>query len=187
MNRKNVPGAWSWPRFASRSPTHGIHRSCAVAGPPPECYCSGIRHDRAHIAILLTQIGPGYILAVDAIQNDNDPVNPTIIGSRLANAEQTVRRKDAATLPQGVQGSSTTTSINTVQKTAKKCSYCKKRGHPVAQCWKKQRGLQPHRDHALKADEVFPAHKETSFMPYHQARWKNGRARRLPRGRGSIS
>jgi hypothetical protein len=48
----------------------------------------------------LTQIGPGYTLVVDAIQNDNDPVNPTIIGSCLANAEYTVRRKDAAT-PEG--------------------------------------------------------------------------------------
>jgi hypothetical protein len=43
--------------------------------------------DRPHIAILLTQIRPEYVLVVDAIQNDKDPVNPTMIGNRLANAE----------------------------------------------------------------------------------------------------
>jgi hypothetical protein len=55
--------------------------------------------DRAHIAILLIQIGPEYVLVVDAIQNDKNPVNPTTIGNRLANAEQTVHRKSATTIP----------------------------------------------------------------------------------------
>jgi transposase InsO family protein len=104
--------------------------------------------DRAHIAILLTQIGPEYVLIVDAIQNDKDPVNPTTIGNRLSNAEQTVRRKESPTPPQAASGP----SINTVQKNARKCNYCKKRGHVVAQCWKKQREVQPSRDHALKAE-----------------------------------
>jgi hypothetical protein len=122
------------------------------------------------------QIGPGYILVVDAIQKDNDPVNPTFIGNRLANAEQTVQRKDAATLPQGAQGSSTTTSINTVQKTAKKCSYCKKRGHLVAQCWKKQRELQPHRDHALKAERSVSGSPRNKFhtIPSSQVEERQG-------------
>ncbi|GKZ63717.1 hypothetical protein AnigIFM49718_007143, partial [Aspergillus niger] len=104
--------------------------------------------DRTHIAILLTQIGPEYILVVDAIQNDKDPVNPTTIGNRLSNAEQTVRRKEAPTPLQAASGP----SVHTVQQTAKKCNYCKKRGHVVAQCWKKQREVQPSRDHALKAE-----------------------------------
>ncbi|CEJ62707.1 hypothetical protein PMG11_11200 [Penicillium brasilianum] len=121
-----------------------VHRLNAIA--------PGSIGDRAHIAILLTQIGPEYVLVVDAIQNDKDPVNPTTIGNRLANAEQTVQRKDAATLPHGAPGSATNTSINTVQKTAKKCAYCKKRGHVVAECWKKQREQQPPRDHALKTE-----------------------------------
>ncbi|OKP09992.1 Retrovirus-related Pol polyprotein from transposon TNT 1-94 [Penicillium subrubescens] len=124
-----------------------VHRLNAIA--------PGSIGDRAHIAILLTQIGPEYILVVDAIQNDKDPVNPTTIGNRLANAEQTVQRKDAATVPHGAIGSSSSTSINTVQKTAKKCNYCKKRGHVVAQCWKKQREQQEQqqpRGHALKAE-----------------------------------
>ncbi|KAJ5267756.1 hypothetical protein N7478_010564 [Penicillium angulare] len=104
--------------------------------------------DRTHIAILLTQIGPEYILVVDAIQNDKDPVNPTTIGNRLSNAEQTVRRKESPTPLQAASGP----SVNTVQQTAKKCNYCKKRGHVVAQCSKKQREAQPSRDHALKAE-----------------------------------
>ncbi|KAJ5267903.1 hypothetical protein N7478_010711 [Penicillium angulare] len=108
--------------------------------------------DRTHIAILLTQIGPEYILIVDAIQNDKDPVNPTTIGNRLANAEQTVQRKDAAMLPHGAPGGLSSPSINTVQKNTKKCNYCKKRGHVVAQCWKKQREEQSSRDVALKAE-----------------------------------
>ncbi|KZN87798.1 Retrovirus-related Pol polyprotein from transposon TNT [Penicillium chrysogenum] len=58
-----------------------VHRLNAIA--------PGSIGDRAHIAILLTQIGPEYILVVDAIQNDKDPVNPTTIGNRLSNAEQT--------------------------------------------------------------------------------------------------
>jgi hypothetical protein len=74
-------------------------------------------------------------------------VNPTRIGNRLSNAEQTVRRKEFPTPLQAVSGP----SVNTVQQTAKKCNYCKKRGHVVAQCWKKQREVQPSRDHALKA------------------------------------
>ena len=49
--------------------------------------------DRAYIAILLTQIGPEYILVVDAIHNDKDTVNPTTTGTLLFDAKQTVRRK----------------------------------------------------------------------------------------------
>ncbi|KAJ5283371.1 hypothetical protein N7505_001351 [Penicillium chrysogenum] len=53
-----------------------VHRLNAIA--------PGSIGDRAHIAILLTQIGPEYVLIVDAIQNDKDPVNPTTIGNRLS-------------------------------------------------------------------------------------------------------
>ncbi|KAJ5543806.1 hypothetical protein N7513_003392 [Penicillium frequentans] len=104
-----------------------VHRLSAIV--------PGSIGDRTHIAILLTQIGSEYILVVDAIQNDKDPVNPTTIGNRLSNAEQTVRRKEAPTPLQAASGP----SVNTVQQTAKKCNYCKKRGHVVEQCWKKQR------------------------------------------------
>lgn len=97
-----------------------VHRLNAIA--------PGSIGDRAHIAILLTQIGPEYILVVDAIQNDKDPVKPTTIGNRLSNAEQTVRRKESPAPPQGVPGP----SINAVQRNPKKCTYCKKRGHVVA-------------------------------------------------------
>jgi transposase InsO family protein len=121
-----------------------VHRLNAIA--------PGSIGDKAHIAILLTQIGPEYILIVDAIQNDKDPVNPATIGNRLANAEQTVQRKDAATFPQRVPSGTSNPSINTVQKNTKKCNYCKKRGHVAAECWKKQREQQPPRDHALKAE-----------------------------------
>ncbi|KGO69303.1 hypothetical protein PITC_095020 [Penicillium italicum] len=46
-----------------------VHRLNAIA--------PGSIGDKTHIAILLTQIGTEYILVVDAIQNDKDPVNPT--------------------------------------------------------------------------------------------------------------
>ncbi|KAJ5569005.1 hypothetical protein N7450_011491 [Penicillium hetheringtonii] len=82
-----------------------VHRLNAIA--------PGSIGDRTHIAILLTQIGPEYILIVDAIQNDKDPVNPATIGNRLANAEQTVQRKDATTVPSGVPGGPNHPSINT--------------------------------------------------------------------------
>jgi hypothetical protein len=75
-----------------------VHRLNAIAPGPIG--------DKIHIAILLTQIGPEYILVVDAIQNDKDPVNPTTIGNRLSNAEQTVRRKESPAPPQGVPGPS---------------------------------------------------------------------------------
>ncbi|OQD70189.1 hypothetical protein PENANT_c268G05202, partial [Penicillium antarcticum] len=117
-----------------------VHRLNAIA--------PGSIGDKTHIAILLTQIGPEYILVVDAIQNDKDPVNPTTIGNRLSNAEQTVRRKESPVPPQGVPGP----SINAVQRNPKKCTYCRKRGHVVAECWKKQREIHPPRDHALKAE-----------------------------------
>jgi len=117
-----------------------VHRLNAIA--------PGSIGDRAHIAMLLTQIGPEYILIVDAIQNDKDPVNPTTIGNRLANAEQTVRRKDSPTPPQGATGP----SVNTVQANTKKCNHCKKRGHVAAKCWKKRPELRPQRDSAVKAE-----------------------------------
>ncbi|CAG7979910.1 unnamed protein product [Penicillium salamii] len=117
-----------------------VHRLNAIA--------PGSIGDKAQIAILLTQIGPEYILVVDAIQNDKDPVNPTTIGNRLSNAEQMVRRKESPAPPQGAPGP----SINAVQINPKKCTYCKKRGHVVAECWKKQREIHPPRDHALKAE-----------------------------------
>ena len=103
--------------------------------------------DKAHIAILPTQIGPEYIPVVDAIQNDKDPVNPTTIGNRVSNAEQTIGRKES---PAPLQGAPVP-SINAVQRNPNKCTYCKKRGHVVAECWKKQREMPPPRDHALKA------------------------------------
>jgi len=117
-----------------------VHRLNAIA--------PGSIGDRAHNAMLLTQIGPEYILIVDAIQNDKDPVNPTTIGNRLANAEQTVRRKDSPTPPQGATGP----SVNTVQANTKKCNHCKKRGHVAAKCWKKRPELRPQRDSAVKAE-----------------------------------
>ncbi|KAJ5217921.1 uncharacterized protein N7498_000020, partial [Penicillium cinerascens] len=43
--------------------------------------------DRTYIAILLTQIGPEYILV-----NNKDPVNPITIGNRLSNAKWKVGR-----------------------------------------------------------------------------------------------
>lgn len=73
-----------------------MHRLNAIA--------PGTIGDKAHIATLLTQIGLEYILMVDAIQNDQDPVNPTTLGNRLANAEQTVRGKDSPTPPQREPG-----------------------------------------------------------------------------------
>ncbi|KAI1829305.1 hypothetical protein DTO027I6_9808 [Penicillium roqueforti] len=60
-----------------------------------------------------------------ARQNDKDPVNPTTIGNWQSNAEQTVRRKESPAPPPAALGP----SVNTVQNGAKKCSYCKKRGH----------------------------------------------------------
>ncbi|KAI2707449.1 hypothetical protein CBS147333_9343 [Penicillium roqueforti] len=117
-----------------------VHRLNAIA--------PGSIGNKTHIAILLTQIGPEYILVIDAIQNDKDPVNPTTIGNRLSNAEQTVQRKESPAPPPGVPGP----SINTVQRNPKKCTYCRKRSHMVAECWKKQRKIHPPRDHALKAE-----------------------------------
>lgn len=118
-----------------------VHRLNAIA--------PGLIGDRAHIVMLLTQIGPEYILIVDAIQNDKDPVNLTIIGNRLANAEQTVRRKDSPTPPQGA----TELSVNTVQANTKKCNHCKKRGYIAAKCWKKYPELRPQRDSAVKTEQ----------------------------------
>jgi hypothetical protein len=159
INLKNDTGEWNSPLSANcllnsaRQPASAaavransssvrllVHRLNAIA--------PGSIGDRAHIAILLTQIGPEYILVVDAIQNDKDPVNPTTIGNRLSNAEQTVRRKESPAPPQGVPGP----SINAVQRNPKKCTYYKKRGHVVTECWKKQREKHPPRDHALKAE-----------------------------------
>lgn len=57
--------------------------------------------DKAHIAILLTQIGSEYAFIVDAIQNDKELVNPITVGNRLANAERTVREKSS---PSPVRG-----------------------------------------------------------------------------------
>jgi hypothetical protein len=90
--------------------------------------------NKVHIAILLTQIRPEYILIMDAIQNDKDPINPANIGNRLANAEQTVQRKDAATFPQRVSSGTSNPSINTVQKNTKKYNYYKKHSHVVTEC-----------------------------------------------------
>jgi hypothetical protein len=145
-----------------------VHRLNAIA--------PGSIGDRAHIAILLTQIGPEYVLVVDAIQNDKDPINPTTIGNRLANAEQTVQRKNAATTPHATPGSSNNTSINTVQRTAKKCSYCKKRGHVVAQCRKKHREPNQLGDHAPKTERSAsgsPRHNLQS-IPFSQVEERQG-------------
>ncbi|KAJ6175138.1 hypothetical protein N7485_004943 [Penicillium canescens] len=101
--------------------------------------CGSAREFVDHVRLL---IGPEYVLIVDAIQNDKDPVSPTAIGNRLSNAEQTVRRKESLTPLQAASGP----YVHTVQQTAKKCR------HVAAQCWKKQREVQPSRDHALKAE-----------------------------------
>ncbi|KAJ5094909.1 hypothetical protein N7532_007200 [Penicillium argentinense] len=102
--------------------------------------------DHAHVAILLTQIGPEYALIVDAIQNDKDPANPAMIGNRLANAERTVSAKNSPTPPRGAP------SVNTVKASVKKCNYCKKRGHEVSKCWKKNPHLRPKRDNGVKTE-----------------------------------
>ena len=50
--------------------------------------------------------------------------------------------------PQGFPGP----SINAVQRNSKECTYGRKRGHVVAECWKKQREIHPPRDHTLKVE-----------------------------------
>jgi hypothetical protein len=57
-------------------------------------------------------------------------------------------------------------SVNTVQQTAKKCNYCKKRGHVVAQCWKKQREAQPSLDGC--ASRCFFQHCATTWPRFLQ-------------------
>ena len=104
--------------------------------------------DKAHIAILLTQIGSDFAYIVDAIQNDKETASPTAVGTRLANAERMVRGKESASR----SAVTTTSSINAVRTSVKKCSYCKKRGHDAQSCWKKNPHLNPYRDKFAKAD-----------------------------------
>ena len=104
--------------------------------------------DKAHIAILLTQIGPEYAFIVDAIQNDKETVSPTAVGTRLANAERTVRGKESASR----SAVGPTSSINAVRTSVKRCTYCKRRGHDLQRCWKKKPYLNPHKDKSAKAD-----------------------------------
>jgi hypothetical protein len=137
--------------------------------------------DKAHIAILLTQIGPEYAFIVDAIQNDKETVSPTAMGTRLANAERTVQGKESASRSAVV----TTSSINVVGTSIKKCNYCKRRGHDIQRCWKKNPYLNLYRDKFANADgndSSSPNNHNISF----QARRKTGRARWLPRDRGSL-
>jgi hypothetical protein len=109
-------------------------------------FAPGSNDDRAHNVIRLTQIGLGYFLVVDAIKNGNDPVKPDLIAKRLANAEQMVQRNDAATLPHGAPGRTSK------KRTLRKCTYCKKHDHVIAECWKKQREQQPPRNYVLKTE-----------------------------------
>ena len=99
--------------------------------------------DKAHVAILLTQVGPQYAYIVDAIQNDKDTVTATTVSTRLANAERAVRGKEAALS----SASPAMGSVHVVQAPIKtpKCNYCKKRGHVVQKCWKKHPDLRPTR------------------------------------------
>ncbi|GCB28299.1 hypothetical protein AAWM_11184, partial [Aspergillus awamori] len=102
MNSKNGTGEWSSPRSVSYLRSFVKPLASAAAVP-------------ANLSIGLDR----NTLVVDAIQNDKDPVNPTTIGNRLSNAEQTVRRKEAPTPLQAASGP----SVHTVQQTAKKCNY----------------------------------------------------------------
>ncbi|GFF60823.1 retrovirus-related Pol polyprotein from transposon TNT 1-94, partial [Aspergillus udagawae] len=102
--------------------------------------------DRAHIAILLTQIGPEYAFIVDAIQNDKEPGTPAAVGNRLANAERVVRGKDSASSP-----ASSAASIHMITP-VKKCRYCKRKGHDQSRCWKKHPHLKPQRDCSAQAE-----------------------------------
>lgn len=105
--------------------------------------------DKAHIAILLTQVGPEYAFIVDAIQNDRETIHATAVGTRLANADRAVRGKESASR----SAVTTTGSINSVKTPVKKCTYCKKRGHEVQKCWKKNPHLRPARkDNFANAD-----------------------------------
>jgi hypothetical protein len=105
--------------------------------------------DKAHIAILLTQVGPEYAFIVDAIQNDKETIHATAVGTRLANAERAVRGKESASR----STVTTTGSVNSVKTSVKKCTYCKKQGHEIQKCWKKNPHLKPARKHNLaKAD-----------------------------------
>ena len=104
--------------------------------------------DKAHIAILLTQIGPEYAYIIDSIQNDKEPVNPTAVGTRLANAERTVRGKESASQSAVIS----TGSINAVRTSVTRCSYCRRRGHEEQRCWKKNPHLKPRKDTFANAD-----------------------------------
>ncbi|KAJ6003561.1 hypothetical protein N7522_006253 [Penicillium canescens] len=55
--------------------------------------------DRTHIAILLTQIGPEYILVVDAIQNDKDPLLATPQCPACMSGKQHQKRNSRARRP----------------------------------------------------------------------------------------
>ena len=101
----------------------------------------------SHFAMLLTQIGPEHIRIVNCIRKGKDAVSLAMAGNCLANAEQTVRRKDSPTPLQGVTGP----SVNTVQTNTEKCNYCKKRGHVAAKCWRYAE-LRPQRDSAVKPE-----------------------------------
>lgn len=103
--------------------------------------------DRAHIAILLSQIGPEYAFIVDAIQNDREPGTPATVGNRLANAERVVRGKDPASSP-----ASSAASIHVITP-VKRCKYCKRKGHNQPQCWKKFPHLRPQRDQMAQASQ----------------------------------
>jgi hypothetical protein len=60
----------SWDSLRRCGRLFSTHRLLGVGQPISESI-----GDKTHIAILLTQIGPEYIMVVDAIQNDKDPVN----------------------------------------------------------------------------------------------------------------
>jgi hypothetical protein len=104
--------------------------------------------DKAYIAILLTQIGPEYAYIIDSIQNDKEPVNPTAVGTRLANAERTIRGKESASQSAVIS----TGSINAVRTSVTRCSYCRRRGHEDQRCWKKNPHLKPRKDTFANAD-----------------------------------
>lgn len=116
--------------------------------------------DKAHIAILLTQVGPEYAFIVDAIQNGRETIHATAVGTRLANAERAVRGKETASR------STVTTkgSINAVKTPVKKCNYCKKRGHEVQKCWKKNPHLKP-----ARKDDFANADRSDSGSPHRNS------------------
>ena len=156
-----------------------VHRLNAIA--------PGSIGDRAHIAILLTQIGPEYVLVVDAIQNTRTRSirrrleTVSLMPSRRCSERTLLRsrteRQDPQATPLSTPCRRPQRNAPTVRSAA---MWPRSAGRNSANS--NRQGTMPSRRKG-----VFLAHQDTICKPYHQARGKNGRARRLPRDRGSIS